>query len=432
MVYFKLNAMFLATEHILYYILILLPITLFIFFWLLLRESFFDWRSEIFHSSREMMLLEIKIPQEITKTPLAMEMVFQSLYIPGREGTWDKKKYSGKRRPQFSLEIVSDGGEIRFYIQAETAFKKFIETSFYAQYPSVEIIEVPDYTKFVAFNPQKEFLLGVEYGLSKPDPFPIKTYDKFGLDKVGLKEEEIQDPMSYLLEAMGSVKKGDQMWMQIIFKAQKTDNKVNLSILEKIKNRWKTNQWEKATDWSTEAKEIIEGLREEESTDTQIGEVKFQKSTPRQTQIIDDIIENISKPSFWVTIRSIYKTSHPENVQRYGELTKLFFATMGTTDTNSIGEAFETDFKYLWDDYNGKIKTKMRIDAFADYKRRKMSGVYKKYFTWGAYDKTKYKQMRLSTAELATIFHLPFTAISSPTLERSKFKKAEAPINLPK
>ena len=39
--------------------------------------------------------------------------------------------------------------------------------------------------------------------------------------------------------------------------------------------------------------------------------------------------------------------------------------------------------------------------------------------------------MRLSTTELATIFHLPFSMVSPPTLERSKFKKAEAPINLP-
>ncbi len=32
---------------------------------------------------------------------------------------------------------------------------------------------------------------------------------------------------------------------------------------------------------------------------------------------------------------------------------------------------------------------------------------------------------------MATIFHLPFNAVSTPTLDRAQFKKAEAPIDLP-
>lgn len=230
-----------------------------------------------------------------------MDIIFQTLYLTGRESSWYKVIFKGSTRPFFSVEIASDGGEVKFYIRTEKDFQKYVESSFYAQYPTVELIEVPDYTKFVSYDPEKEHLMAREYGLAKPDPFPIKTYDKFGLDKVGLKEEEIQDPMSHLLEIMGSIAPDDTMWLQINFKAEKKDNTKSITWSETIQNRIKKGTWSRheKVDWSDEAKSIIEELKGTDASDEAL--IVFNKmtsQTSREKEIIEDIVENISKKSF--------------------------------------------------------------------------------------------------------------------------------------
>jgi hypothetical protein len=54
-------------------------------------------------------------------------------------------------------------------------------------------------------------MFGVEYKLAKANPYPIKTYKDFGLDKPGLKPEEIVDPISHILEVMGNIGEGENM-----------------------------------------------------------------------------------------------------------------------------------------------------------------------------------------------------------------------------
>ena len=53
----------------------------------------------------------------------------------------------------------------------------------YSQYPGVEIYEVDDYTKPFYYDPNKVSLWAAEFGLTEADPYPIKTYIDYGLDK---------------------------------------------------------------------------------------------------------------------------------------------------------------------------------------------------------------------------------------------------------
>jgi hypothetical protein len=73
------------------------------------------------------------------------------------------------------------------------------------------VVEVLDYTKFYGFDPDRQGMFGVEYKLAKPDPIPIKTYKDFGLDKPGLKPEEMIDPMSHILEVMANIGPNENM-----------------------------------------------------------------------------------------------------------------------------------------------------------------------------------------------------------------------------
>ena len=86
-------------------------------------------------------------------------------------------------------------GQVHFYIRTPTRIRDLIETQMYAQYPQSQVKEVEDYTLAVdEITPQSAWnAWGCEFGLLKPEAFPIKTYVDFGLDK-DPKEEFKIDP----------------------------------------------------------------------------------------------------------------------------------------------------------------------------------------------------------------------------------------------
>jgi hypothetical protein len=163
-------------------------------------------------------LLEIKIPRDMFKSPLAMEIFLNTLYSTG-VGTLIDVYLKGRVRNWFSLELVSTGGDVHFYIWSQKSQKNKIETQLYAQFPNVEVHEVPDYTLGVHRNPDKISIgwFG-QYALTKPDAYPIKTYIDYGLDKND-KEEYKNDPIVPMLEFLGSLKKGENAWFQILIQA---------------------------------------------------------------------------------------------------------------------------------------------------------------------------------------------------------------------
>jgi hypothetical protein len=71
-------------------------------------------------------LLEIKPPKEVFKSPAAMELVLNSLYQTGGTGNWYDKYWKGNLRNYFSLEIVSTEGKIHFYIFLNQMFLNYV------------------------------------------------------------------------------------------------------------------------------------------------------------------------------------------------------------------------------------------------------------------------------------------------------------------
>src|SRR3989344_4469389 len=137
-------------------------------------------------------ILEIKIPRDVAKSPQAMESIFAGIHGSGRKGNLIERYWNGWVTAWFSLEIVGDGGEIHFYIWTHDFFKKMIESQIYAQYPSCEIKVVEDYTKDMpsALPNQEWSIWGSEYVHTMPDAYPIRTYEDFALEDIGTKEEE--------------------------------------------------------------------------------------------------------------------------------------------------------------------------------------------------------------------------------------------------
>lgn len=170
-----------------------------------------------FIKKKKKVLLEVRIPRDTFKSPLAMETALIGFHQMGRENNWYKKYVKGAVRPWFSLELVSIEGEIRFFIWTEVDYAPIVKASIYAQYPNIEAYEVSDYTQQIPRHHAKEWTMyGTEFELTGPDSHLIKTYTNYGLDK---------DPLVQILAFLGSFKKNEQIWIQIVIRAIKGTGK---------------------------------------------------------------------------------------------------------------------------------------------------------------------------------------------------------------
>ncbi|MDE1874479.1 MAG: hypothetical protein KGI79_00415 [Patescibacteria group bacterium] len=356
---------------------------------------------------QEKILLEIKLPQETIKSPLAMELVLTGLYQTGGEGTPLDRYWEGKVRPWFSLELASIDGEIHFYIWTFKSQRAIVESNIYAQYPGVEIHEVPDYTEAVFFDPEKYELAGCRFEATGPDPLPIKTYVDYGLDK-DPKEEYKVDPMAPLIEFMGSLKKGHQAWVQIIVRAH-TQEKTPLN--NKYPDKWKE-----------EAKELIQKVIDEAAVEDEEGNKvpNLAKLTKGAQEKIAAIERSVSKLAFDAGIRIVYIA--PKDIFDKGNGGGLTgsFKQFNAPHMNGFKPEEGMSFDYKWQDWKGHKLLGRKIEHFRAYCERG-------YF--------HYPFMRkwtvLNTEELATLYHFPGSAVKTPTLKRIPSKSADAPSNLP-
>lgn len=365
-----------------------------------------------FLSEQTYVLLRIIPPKEILKTPAAMELFISSLHQTGGEANPIDVYWHGKSRARFSLEIVSIGGEVGFYIRTRTSLKNYIENQIYAQYPGIEVQVVDDYTEQIDYDSGKYSMFGIEYGLSQPDPIPIKTYVDYGLDKPGEEEEKV-DPITATTEFLGSIKKGENLWIQIIIKAHKKEDK-------------DVNKWFGKTDyWVDEAIEQIAKIREESfyknPKDPNANPMPLQ--TTAQREKIDAIERNISKMGFDVGIRGIYIAEKAAFVGENIPGLIGVFKQYGSTSLNGIKPVAFTSVNYFWQDIFGTRVENLKRQILNDYKNRTF---------FDSFFGLKYRnKFVLNTEELATIFHFPGGVASTPTLSRIQSRKGEPPSNLP-
>jgi len=366
------------------------------------------WRAYLLRrylSQIEWVLLEIKLPKEIKKTPLAMEIVLAGLY-QSSTGEWYEQLTQGRVMIWFSLELVSIEGAIHFFIRTPKIFQTIVETHIYSQYPGVEIYEVPDYAKYV--NYQKENteweMWGQEYKLNKEDAYPIKTYIDFNIDKEGVKDEEKVDPMTPTLEWFGSLGKDEQLWLQIL--------------IQPAKSRANTpGKWFKKRDWCDEGKSLINKIIEKSKLSTP----EDFKLTPSDEELVKALQRNISKLGFDCGIRTIYwvKTTRKFDGARVKGLLKLFNQYRSPI-LNSFAPAFTIGFDFPWQDFRGIRAKRGKSRLFNAYK-------YRSYF----YPPRECKPFVLSMEELATIYHFPGQVAEIPTFGRIESRKGEPPSNLP-
>src|SRR3989344_5934238 len=202
------------------YLYAVMPIWLPAIFLVLVFKAWVDYKRAQFWQKQDSILLEIRLPKEITKSPVAMEMVYNAFFHTVGESTFIDRIFRGKTRNWFSLELVSLGGVVHFYIWTRVNSRNLIESQIYSQYPGIEIHEATDYTKPYYYNPKVNNVWGCEWKLTSPDAMPIKTYIDYGMEK-DPKEEFKIDPMTPFIEFLGSLTSGHTVWMQVIIRAHR-------------------------------------------------------------------------------------------------------------------------------------------------------------------------------------------------------------------
>jgi hypothetical protein len=365
-----------------------------------------------FLSEQEVILLEIRLPTEVMKTPAAMQAVFEGLWQKGGESTFIDRLWTGKVRTWFSIEMVSKEGQVQLYIWTRESMRRLVERTFYAHYPDTEILEGEDYALDFPFSFEKYEMSGFDFKLNESPGIPIKTYRDYELDKSSIKEEQKTDPLSHIFEFLGSMHTGEHLWIQILFRADRAEDIT-----------WGPFRNEK--DLKTIATDLIKEIRSKpEQTIFFPNGTEGKVLSDTQLKRIEAINRILLSSAHWdVGIRSLYiaEKEHFDGTTIGGMST--MWQPFNSPGFNGIGtepSRGPEKFAYPWQDFQDIRKNKEKIKLFESYQNR--GWFHQPYY---------FKPLLMTSEELATLFHLSGTVAKTPTLHRIQSSRAQSPSNLP-
>ncbi|MCF7816055.1 MAG: hypothetical protein K9M10_01060 [Candidatus Pacebacteria bacterium] len=388
-----------------------LPVVTFVLFF----DQWLEYVRKEFDLNQGRVTLEIKLPQDIFKSPEAMELVLTQLHQSASPDNHIQTYFDGKHPPRYGLEIISRGGDVRFYLSVpRKKFKNIAETQLYSQYPGIEVHELDiDYTAEIPWDKSRFSYFSMHFSPKKEDAYPIKTYIEYELHKMPKEEEKI-DPITSMLEMLGSMGPGEYVWIQILIDANR-------------KTSFKEGSLKTHQDWTddarTEIKKIIENAAKRVGVSSDgIGTNVNQLLTDAEKDTIKAIERSLGKNAFNTTIRAMYIAQ--KDAFAPGEKIGAIITGWRAYDDlnrNAIGVRWRTDFDWnWWQDPHGHHADMLKKQELDEYKRR----VYTS-------QSSKDGEKVFTTEELATIFHFPGKVAFTPSLARIPSKRAEPPSNLP-
>lgn len=387
-----------------------------------------------FLAKQNHVLLEVKLPKDVFKSPHAAEFFINSMFQTGGEKNWFERYWNGSVRPWFSLEIAAINGFVHFFIWTRVGFRNLIESNIYSQYPGVEIYEVPDYSLDINYDPERYSMWASEFDLTKEDAFPIKTYIDYGMDR-DPKEEYKIDPMTPLIEYFGTVPRDSQAWVQILLRAHKAEEKdpdkswSNAKLFKTFKPSDIWDRWEKKDiRWKEMAKkkvnEIVEGAKGEKGPDGKFLPGTGRQLTETEKETISALNRSVSKNGYDVGIRAVYVAPKDSFSPTYiGGIIKSI--THFNSHLNGFRPARDVEDRYsnfflLWKMRPAKKIHEEKSDLLDKFKRRA-------YF----HKPNKSPHFILNSEEIATLYHFPGGVSGTPSFARVESRKSEPPSNIP-
>lgn len=384
------------------------------FFWLKRVQG-------IYAGTLDWTLLEIIPPKDIEKSPKPMESLYAGMQ--GTQKGFDviEEFIDGQFPVSFSLELVSDGGDVHFYVRTQRGFRNLVEAHLYAQYPDCIISEVPDYVDDVPrIVPNEKWdLWGTDLEFTKNDAYPIRTYKNFEESITG----KMIDPLSGLVETLGKLPPGQKIWFQIIISPHdpsKWKSEVGKALVEKLKGKevkkkgFFEDLWNDLSDVFTNLIPALTRPVEFSKAEKAAEQPLEFKLSPVEKDVLKAVEENLGKPQFVAKMRFLL-LGRRDNFDK-SNVSSFMGALRQFSDENMNGfkpnNATKTFSKFFWK------KPRLR------YRQRKVLRRYRDRSFDGI-------TMTLSTEELATLYHLPDMSVVAPSLPRVEAKRSGAPANLP-
>ncbi len=397
-------------------------IPVFLFCWAMIL-LFQVWIRTEYKKSRIYIVLAIDVPKGNEQSPKAVENMFSHLSGAHQPLKRYHKWWKGEVPESFGFEIVSIGGYIQFLVHTDQRYRDLIEAIVYAQYPDAEITEVEDYTKKyekMKFPNETHQLFGSEVTLTNKEVYPIITHKEFEDSVSG----ELKDPLASLLEALGRIGPGEEIWVQFLVTPADNDwSKKAHSEINKIIGAKDTGGSKGIDGFVSSIFEFIQlGINPAEPANA-----SKKDSAPNQMLYLtagqkDDVsaIEHkASKPGFHTRIRYIYIAE--KNKYKTEKAVQGVYGSM--KQFNSLGlNGLKNDIRY----FTGAIvffKQRRLIT-----RRNKILYRYRwrgHWFMPGEFGKV------LIAEELASLWHFPSILVKAPLVQKTQAKRAEPPISLP-
>ncbi len=332
-------------------------------------------------------LLMLEIPRANDKKELAAEQLFASLHGILRDR--EELKNSGGVQEHLSFEIVSTGGQIRFYVWVPKILQSFVEGQIYAQYPTVQIYRMDD--DYVDTRDKYPVKYTAELTLTENEALPIKTFDNFEVD-----------PLAGITGTLAKLNpdNSEELWIQILTRP--------------IPDSWhkKTDRWIRKV---KSGKRLFGGSSTSGIDWTWVAEALFAFFRPPAGGSGSDA------PKVELSERAKTQIAKAEE-----KATKL-------------GYEVKIRLSYLGQDQiNAKLNMQALVGTFKQYNSTNLNGfrLTDGSFKDEALDNYRMRRFTdhgfiLNISELASVYHLPHTSVETPNIVWATSKTAEPPAQLP-
>lgn len=405
-------------------LILLWPFIVFAILFPLAMSTWLFWRQELFkvHNFKTI-VLELRIPREIKKTPEAMEQVLAVMHsFRNVPGDINEKYWLGEMTRWFSLEVASFGGEIKFFIRVYAKQRDLLEAALFSYYPDMEVVEVDDYTKRLPQTVSQLYeedldLWGTEVILRREEAYPVKTYPNFEGDL----EERENDPVSTFLEVLNKVKPGEFVGIQILIAPG-------------------LDEWDEA--W----KGLVDKLKEpkvkessQQGKDAFSAFARFIPRSPVETDVLKAVEEKLSKSAFKTQIRFIYtspKEIFYDSFARRGIVGA--FKQYSTLHLNGFKNHEEVSTRtkvwkwpFLFPRWRNEYKKQRLLHEYI-HREVPPETLMGRFITSFLFDwNFKSHRYHLSTEEVATIYHPPSAIVlTEPHIQHLEARRKGPPAGL--
>lgn len=316
-------------------------------------------------------VLLLQVPRTNEKKELAAEQLFASLH--GLLTSAEKqRRFSGIAHERVSFEIAVQDKRIGFYVWVPDFLKGFVEEQIYAQYPTVHIAEVEDYT---LANRSVTVQAAVELKLIANEALPIKTFPSFEVD-----------PLAAITAALAQFEEHEEAWLQVVIRPAPDK-------------------------WYKKSEQFTAGIRgsSKSSTSGMIGALWAPPATTtdaapklaeHETARASAAEAKSHKLAYETALRIVYRgNTTPAQARMRLQAITASFKQFNTTYLNGFTQ------KYMGDD-----------QRFIDLYRSRL--FMKRGFV-------------CNIEEVASLYHLPHTNVETPNILWANATTAEPPANLP-